>query len=419
MKRNYYMVSLICLVFFVISFITNILGSLNPEAIESFNLSLSLSSLLPFAFFIAYGVMSIPAGMLVEKYKEKKIMIAAFALSFAGALLFSLIPDYKVFLISLFLMGSGMAMLQVAINPLLRISGGEENFAFFSVVAQLIFGAASFVAPMFLTYLITNLTAMESSSIKSFFVAIVPKNLLWSSLYWFFALISLIMLFIVQFSKFPVVDRKEDEKTGTWQTHKNLFKQKTVILFFIGIFCYVGTEQGVSYWLSEFLHTYYGYDPITVGASIVGWFWGLMSVGCLLGLVLLKLFDSRKILIGAVLSAAAFLTASLFTTGGIALITFPLVGFSLSVMWSIIFSLALNSVESHHGSFAGILCTAIIGGAVTQLIVGWFGDIFGLKFGMLFIYLTLSYILSIGIWAKPLINNQTITIKKWIDEKIK
>jgi fucose permease len=144
----------------------------------------------------------------------------------------------------------------------------------------------------------------------------------------------------------------------------------------------------------------------------------MMSIGCLIGLLLLKLFDSRKILMGAVLSAVIFLTASLFTTGEIALITFPLVGFSLSVMWSIIYSLALNSVVSHHGSFAGILCTAIIGGAVIQLIVGRLGDMFGLKFGMLFIYFTLSYILSIGIWAKPLINNETIKIKKIVNEKV-
>lgn len=418
MRKNYYMVALICLVFFVISFITNILGSLNPEAIKSFRLSLSLSALLPFAFFIAYGVMSIPSGILVEKYKEKKIMIAAFALSFAGALLFSIFPDYLVFLVSLFLMGSGMAMLQVAINPLLRISGGEENFAFFSVMAQLIFGAASFVAPLVLAFLVTNLNNQEPNIVKSVFSVIVPENLSWVSLYWMFAIISLVMLVTILASKFPAVERKEDEKAGSLAIHKDLFKNKTVILFFIGIFCYVGTEQGVSYWLSEFLKTYHGYDPITVGASIVGWFWGMMSIGCLVGLVLLKLYDSRKILIGAVLSAVIFLTVSLFAAGEVALYTFPMVGFSLSVMWSIIFSLALNSVESHHGSFAGILCTAIIGGAVVQLIVGWLGDTLGLRYGMAFVYLTLAYIFSIGIWAKPLINNETLKTKDLISEKV-
>ncbi len=413
MKRNYYIVALIFLTFFVISFITNILGALNPNVIQSFNLSLTLSALLPFAFFIAYGVMSIPAGMLVERYKERTIMITAFVVAFAGALMFSIFPHYLVFIISLFLMGTGMAMLQVAINPLLRISGGEEHFAFNSVAAQLIFGGSSFLAPLFLIYLVTNLEQKsESNIVKSVFSRIVPANLSWTSLYWVFALIFLIMIVVISLSKFPMVYRKEDEKAGTWKIHRILLKQKTVILYFIGIFAYVGTEQGVSYWLSKFLYTYHNYNPLTVGASIVGWFWGMLSIGCLIGLFLLKLFDSRKILLVAVMSAAIFLSIALFGSGELALYAFPMVGFSLSVMWSIVFSLALNSLESHHGSFAGILCTAIIGGAIIQIIIGWLGDMFGLRIGMSFIYLTLGYLFSIGIWAKPIITNQTIRMKK-------
>jgi fucose permease len=408
MKTNYYIVGLIFLTFFVISIITNILGALNPDVINSFKLSLTFSAFLPFAFFIAYGVMSIPAGILVEKYKEKRIMISAFIVAFLGALLFSLFPYYFVFIPSLFLMGSGMAMLQVAINPLLRVSGGEKHFAFNSVLAQLIFGGASFLAPMFLTYLILN---------KTIFTKLVPTDLPWVSLYWVFALILLLMVFVIVISKFPEVERKEDEKTGTWSTHKSLFSQKVVILYFIGIFSYVGTEQGVSFWISKFLFTYHNYDPLTVGSSIVGWFWGMMSIGCLIGLGLLKVFDSRNILIGAVIFAAIFLTAALFGSGRVALMAFPMVGFSLSVMWSIIFSLALNSVNKHHGSFSGILCTAIIGGAVVQLFIGWLGDTFGLRVGMLFIYITLAYILFIGIWANPIITNETIKLKKLVSEK--
>jgi FHS family L-fucose permease-like MFS transporter len=403
MKINYYLVGLIFLTFFVISFITNILGALNPDVINSFKLSLTFSAFLPFAFFIAYGVMSIPAGILVEKYKEKRIMISAFVVAFLGSLLFSLFPSYFVFILSLFLMGSGMAMLQVAINPLLRVSGGEKHFAFNSVMAQLIFGGASFLAPMFLTYLILN---------KTIFAKLVPNDLPWVALYWVFTLILLLMVFVIVISKFPEVERKEDEKSGTWGTHKSLFSQKVVILYFIGIFSYVGTEQGVSYWISKFLYTYHNYNPITIGSSIVGWFWGMMAIGCLIGLGLLKLFDSRKILVSAVIFATFFLTAALFGSGNVALIAFPMVGFSLSVMWSIIFSLALNSVNKHHGSFSGILCTAIIGGAIVQLFIGWLGDTFGLRVGMSFIYVTLAYMLFLGIWANPIITNETIKLKK-------
>lgn len=413
MKRNYYIVVLIFLTFFVISFITNILGALNPDVIQSFSLSLTLSGLLPFAFFVAYGVMSIPSGMLVEKYKEKATMIAAFVVAFVGALLFSMYPHYLVFLISLFLMGTGMAMLQVAINPLLRVSGGEEHFAFNSVLAQLIFGGASFLSPMFLTYLIAQLKQENgTNTVKSLFSGLVPAGLPWTSLYWVFALVTLVMVMVIWLSKFPAVERKEDEKSGTWKTHKELFKQKTIILYFIGIFAYVGTEQGVSYWLSKFLYTYHNYDPDAVGAATVGWFWGMMSIGCLIGLVFLKLFDSRKILLVAVISAATFLSIALFGSGEAGLWAFPMVGFSLSVMWSIVFSLALNSVERHHGSFAGILCTAIIGGAIIQIIIGRLGDMFGLRTGMLFIYVTLAYIFSIGVWARPIIANETIFMKR-------
>jgi fucose permease len=77
-------------------------------------------------------------------------------------------------------------------------------------------------------------------------------------------------------------------------------------------------------------------------------------------------------------------------------------------MWPIIFSLALNSLERHHGAFSGILVTGIAGGALLPPVVGFFGDLLGLRFGMTVLFLTLGYILSIGIWARPLITNVTI-----------
>src|SRR5882672_2730611 len=120
MKRNYYIVALIMLTFFVISFLTNVIGPLIPDIIKGFNLSLTLVALLPFAFFIAYGVMSIPSGMLIEKYNEKKMMIVAFIIAFFGSLLLAVAPNYLTAILSLFIIGCGFAMLQVVINPLLR-----------------------------------------------------------------------------------------------------------------------------------------------------------------------------------------------------------------------------------------------------------------------------------------------------------
>ncbi len=414
MKRNYYIVSLIMLTFFVISFLTNIIGPLMPDIIKGFHLSLTLVALLPFAFFIAYGVVSIPTGMLVEKYRAKKIMITGFFVAFLGALLLALFPNYLTAIISLFLIGSGMAMLQVVINPLLRISGGEEHYSFNSVLAQLIFGLASFISPLVYSYFVLHLNNVNNAqgSFLNVFSSFVPRDLPWISLYWLFTVICLVMILVILFSKFPKVELNKEEKAGALQTHIMLFKQPVVILFFIGIFCYVGTEQGIANWMSQFLYTYHGYDPQTTGANAVAYFWGLMTAGGVVGLLLLKIIDQRKVLIGFTLLALICLSLSLFGSAKVSMISFPLIGFFASVMYPGIFSLALNSLKENHGSFAGILVTGIIGGAVAPLIIGWLGDHFGLRTGMLFIYITMGYILSIGFWARPLITNKTIDLFK-------
>ncbi len=414
MKRNYYLVGLILLTFFVISFLTNIIGPLVPDIIRSFGLSLTMVALLPFAFFIAYGLLSIPAGILVENYGEKKVMVAAFFVSFLGAFLFASAPSYGLYTVSLFLIGSGMAMLQVAINPLLRVTGGEEHFAFNSVLGQLFFGLASFLSPLAYSYIVVNLSkeGEPPNALLQLINDIVPEGLPWISLYWLFAVISLLMVVVIGLSRFPKVELKEEERVGAMSTHLELLRKPVVWLFFFGIFAYVGTEQGVVNWISEFLQKYHGVDPQTTGARTVSLYWGLMTAGTLLGLVALKFFDSRRVLIGFTLAAIASFTVSLFGSREMALIGFPLVGFFASVMWSIIISLALNSVAAHHGAFSGILVTGIAGGAIVPLIVGGLGDLFGLRTGMLFVYITMAYILSIGFWADPIITNKTIRDSK-------
>ena len=149
-------------------------------------------------------------------------------------------------------------------------------------------------------------------------------------------------------------------------------------------------------------------DAQTVGANTVAYFWAMLTFGCLLGLALLKVMDSRKLLIGATLTTMVCLFFALLGTASIALIVFPMIGFSISVMWSIIFSLGLNSIKTHHGSLSGILCTGIAGGAILPFIVGIIGEITSLKTALFFLLIPLAFILSIGFWAKPLVTNKII-----------
>ena len=413
MSRNRYMVSIVFLTFFVMSLLTNILGPIVPDIITSFKVTLAAAAFLPFSFFIAYGVMSVPAGFLVERFGEKPVMIAAFLAGTAGSLSFAVHPSYRVAVVSLFVMGSGMATLQTAINPLLRVSGGEEHFAFNSAFAQLIFGIASFISPYIYSYLVLNLgRSTHQSPLLDFLARITPHDLPWASMYWIFAVFTLLMVPVLLFSRFPRVERTADESAGSWEMYGSLFRKPMVWAFFGCVFAYVGSEQGTADWISKFLSSYHGFDPHTTGATAVSWFWGLLTAGCFIGMGLLKIFDSRYVLIGTCVGALLCLTAALFGPANVSVIAFPAIGLFASVMWPILVSLALNSVSEHHGSFAGILSTGIMGGAVVPLLIGRIGDHFGLRAGIAFLYVTFGCVLSVGFWARPIVTNATVSLKK-------
>jgi fucose permease len=413
MKKSPYIVFIILLTFFVISFLSNIIGPIIPDIIAGFHLSLTMVSLLPFAFFIAYGFMSIPAGILLEVYKEKKVMMFAFLLSSVGSLLIVISPNYISAIVSLFMIGCGMAMLQVVVNPLLRTAGGEENYANFSVWAQLIFGSASYLSPfVYQSFILQKKLSSSQTGWSATFFKQIPDAFPWLSLYVLFIAVSLLMVVIIYASKFPKVDLDESEKPGPLEIHLTLFKNKYVILYFIAMLCYVGTEQGISNWISQFLSTYHGVDPQTTGTDTIAYFWGLMTAGGILGLILLKILDSRIVLVIFSFLAIISLSTALFGTKSMTLISFPLLGLFLSVMFPIIFSLALNSFKENHGSFSGILVTGIVGGAILPFIIGGIGDYLGLQTGMCVLFLTLLYIFSIGFWAKPLVNNKHLNLFK-------
>ena len=381
MNKNNWIVLLILCIWFVISFVTNILGPMLPMIIDSFGLSLTLAAFLPFSFFLAYGIMSIPAGMIIERFGGKISLLIAFSLAFLGAGLFVMFPTYPIVLTSLFAIGLGMAMLQVIILPLMREAGGEKKYAFNQVLAQIVFGAASFMSPFVLAGLMRKLTGEDSAN--DFFIrflkGITPESLPWSSLYFIFTIVFVIMLVVISYVKFPKVELKEDEKAGTIQNYKELLRQKQVIFYFLGIIAYVGTEQGLANWMSLFLNMYHGVSPEGAGATTA---------------------------------------IALFGPTQVAIIAFACCGFSISIMFSVIFALALNSVDKHHGAFSGILCTGIFGGALIPFIIGGLGDLIGLRYSMFFLFITLGYILSISYWAHPLVKNETIHLKDLLKQLI-
>lgn len=397
MKHRALIVGYILLIWFVISFVTNLIGPLMPIIIQDFKLSLALAGFLPFSFFLAYGLVSVPGGMLVEARGPRFTILIAFLLNLAGSLAIAMWPSYGTAIAGLFVIGLGMALLQVVINPLLRTAGGEAHFAFFSVMGQLVFGLASFLSPWAFQLLMERPGAAGSP-------------LVWVAFYWIFTAGFVALILANQTLPLPRVELKDDERAGGWAAYKELLARRDVRLFFLGILAYVGTEQVLANWMSQFLSTYHGFSATAEGADAVARFWGLMSVGCLLGLVLLKLLDSRVVLAGFTVLAMVCVGIALFGPAAASLWAFPASGFCLSVMFSIVFSLGLNSVPRHHGAFSGVLCTGILGGAVVPLLVGVLGDAIGLRAAMTTVFLTLAYILSVSAWARPLVRNETVSL---------
>lgn len=422
MKKTVLQLTLIMCFWFTISFITNILGPLIPDIIRNFQLTdLAMAGFIPTSFFLAYAIMSIPAGIMIDRWGEKLVLFCGFLMPFVGTVLFACLHTYPALLASSFIIGLGMAMLQTVLNPLQRTVGGEENYAFVAELAQFVFGTASFVSPLVYAYLIRELNPEVYQPGKNVLLdclsTVTPSSLPWVSLYWVFALLLLVMLVAVALSKFPKIELKEDEKSGSQSSYFSLFRQKFVWLFFLGIFCYVSTEQGTSIFMSTFLEQYHGVDPQTEGAVIVSYFWGLMTVGCLLGMVLLKLVDSKRLLQVSGGLTIVLLLVALLGSKEASMIAFPAIGFSISMMYSIVFSLALNSASQYHGSFAGILCSGIVGGAGGPLIISTLSDMTSLRTGMLVILVFVGYITFIGFWAKPLVSNKTVSLKELFHRK--
>lgn len=407
-NRSFLMVSLVMVSFFVISFVTNILGPIMPTATTDLHLSLAQAGILPFAFFIAYAI-SIPAGYMLEKYGAKFIIILAFVIGTIGSLIFSLHPNYLTYLAGLFIVGACVAMLQTAFWPLLRTAGGEEHYSFNSVLTQIFFGAASFLSPLVYSYLVMNLPQNANANLFLLSMSkLVPASLSWVSIYWLNALVMIVMIIIIAFIKFPKIELTETERVEGFGTVLKLLENKVVILYFFGIFCYVGMEQGISVWMSKFLQDYHGFNANTTGAQAVALFWAMQSVGSLLGIVLLKLFDVKKILAVFLIAQLIALSLALFGGPQVSLVSFVVCGFLTSVMYGSVFSLGMNSLKSHHGSVSGIFCTGIIGGAIVPLLVGALGNMTSLRVGMCLVYLTILFMLYISLTARPFVNNKTI-----------
>jgi fucose permease len=208
----------------------------------------------------------------------------------------------------------------------------------------------------------------------------------------------------------PSLSIDDSEKFKFGSAFYRFLSDRNSYVFFFGIFCYVGVEQGINNWSSQFLYQYHGQDPNQVGVEVISGFWGNLTLGTLVSLILIKILDGKILLKFYALSSSVLILIALFGNLEYSILSFKLMGFSLSGIWALVISLGLNSVKKNHGTFTGILLTGIVGGAIFPFLIALISQISELRYGMILIFFGLLYISYIGFYSKPIDKNNLIKL---------
>ena len=395
-KKSYFPL-LIAVAFTYLTFgaVTNVAGAIVPQIKETYQVSGSASSFLASVFFIAYGLTSVPFGSLINKLGSKFTLIIGSVITTIGVFMFASIPGYYANMAAMFICGIGITALQVAANPLVQKISNPEKYSRNLTLFMVLFGVGSTFAPYIVTF------------IKSI-------GLAWNYTYWFFTVMSLIMLLLVAFPEYPEEKRLETKGKESRVGILDLFKDPMIVLYALGIFLYVGVEVGVAVNIGLFLEDVHKISAVLgQGAEVaknaaVGNYWLGLLIGRLIGGFVLDRIPAKKAIKIYITFAAVALASAVFSKDiNVVLWSFPMVGFFISIMFPSIYGLAIESYSKEYsGIVSGILCTAIIGGAVIAPVITKVGEIAGSvqnpnwHIGMLVAFACYAYIFTVGIWAR-------------------
>ncbi|MCU0417966.1 MAG: sugar MFS transporter [Cytophagaceae bacterium] len=344
--------------FFMMGFITCLNDILLPYLKKVFDLSYTQASLIQVCFFSAYAIMSIPSSMVVKKLGYKTTMISGFSVAALGCLLF--LPavtfhSYGIFLFALFVLATGIVLLQVAGNPYVSILGSSETASARLTLAQALNSVGTFLAPYFGAYFILSKLkeTTDASAVEIPYIGLAVTLIVIA------VILSRISLPAVQSGN----DTSSDEGSAWSYSH--------LVFGVIGIFMYVGGEVAIG----SYLISYLGQPEIAglteeTGAAFVSYYWGGAMVGRFVGTWLLSQFQPGKVLTTFAILAVAMIAISISTTGQTAMWSIILVGFFNSIMFPTIFTLAVKGLGKHTAQASGFLSTAIVGGAIIPFLFG-------------------------------------------------
>lgn len=389
--NNSFALGVLTTLFFMMGFITCMNDILIPHLKQIFDLSYTQAMLVQFCFFTAYFVMSIPMGKLVEKVGYKVGVIGGFLIAAVGCLLFYPAAgshSYPVFLGALFILASGIVLLQVAGNPYVTLLAAPGKESATLTLIQAFNSLATMIAPPLGAMLIfVDATASEAERISS---VQIPYLGLAGFLILLAVVVKMLRLPDARQIAEAETEHNHDGKTSVWQ-------YKHMVLGTLAIFCYVGAEVAIGSLMINVLEEAAGVDHNS-GAFYLSVYWGGAMVGRFIGSAMMNKIAPNKYLAFNAVAAVVLVSCAILAGGGsVTMWSLLAVGFFNSIMFPTIFSLATNGLGRFTGQASGIICTAIVGGAIVPMIQGFTADHFGLLISFVVPVVCYLYILFFGL----------------------
>lgn len=391
--------------FFMWGFLTSLNDILIPHLKAIFSLNYTQAMLVQFVFFVAYFLVSLPSSAIIEKVGYKRGIVLGLLIAGGGTLLFypaASLRLYSVFLLALFILASGITILQVAANPYVSVLGKPETASSRLNLTQAFNSLGTTIGPVIGSVLILSVAVKSVDQLAAMSVGEIEAYKLAEASSVQFPYIGLtialvLLAVIISFFKLPEINESEiEDESGEPKVKlniENIWKVKHLILGAVGIFVYVGAEVSIGSFLVNFLgeKNIGGLTEVQAG-SYVAFYWGGAMVGRFIGSALLQKIKPGKLLAINSFGAVFLVFLTIISSGTVAMVAILAVGLMNSIMFPTIFTLGVNSLGTYTKKGSGILIMAIVGGALIPLFQGVLADSFGIQLAFILPLLCYVYI---------------------------
>jgi FHS family L-fucose permease-like MFS transporter len=377
---------IVTLLFFMWGLMTSLNDVLIPHLKAIYTLTYVQAMLVQFCFFGAYLVVSLPAGVLIKKIGYQKGVVVGLLVAAAGCALFypASMHGYGMFLMALFVLASGITILQVAANPYVTVLGAAASASSRLTLTQAFNALGTTIAPALGGMLILSGAVLTAEQLKLLPAAeqLAHRAIEAASVqgpYLALAATLLVLALLFALARLPQIGHADDAKSEAGGP-ASVLAHRHLVLGAIGIFLYVGGEVSIGSFLISFLGEadIAGLAP-SAAAHYVSFYWGGAMVGRFIGFGVMRYVSPGKALAFNSACSILLILLAIFSDGQLAMWSIIAVGLCNSIMFPIIFSMALNRLGKFTGQGSGLLCMAIVGGAIVPFGQGFLADHIGLQ----------------------------------------